>query len=83
MAKKNEVIDTRTHILNAGRELLLAAQGALTFCKDYVESNSKERRNPELIHFFSKALAVAEELAADFQKERGKKPHAQKRTKNH
>lgn len=54
--------ETKTHIFAAGRELLLAAQGALSFCKDYVETSVPQASRPTLIGFFQKAITVADEL---------------------
>ena len=64
---------TKVHIIVAGRELLLAAQGALAFCKHYVETNGRERRNPELIQFFTRALTVANDLGRDLTTAEGLK----------
>lgn len=74
--------DTKVHIFNAGRELLLAAQGALSFCREYVTSG-KEHENPQLAHFFSRALRVAEELGKDLEQgaaHKQKKPKRKKRS---
>lgn len=70
--------ETKQHVLAAGQELLLAAHGALSFCRDYVEKSSKERRNPELCAFFRRALSVVEELTHGFTREH----HGRKKTKN-
>lgn len=56
-----ELEETRVHILVAGRELLLAAKGALKFCSQYVETSSKS--SPHLARFFKKAIAVADDLS--------------------
>lgn len=58
------VEETRDHILAAGKELLLAAQGALYFCKDYVEKSVPEANRPALLGFFKKAIVVADELGS-------------------
>ncbi len=76
-AQNDEFADTKTHVLNAGKEILLAAQGALSFCKHYVETSKKEKNNPELIEFFSKALEVAEDLGRGLNK----KPRSEKEEK--
>lgn len=55
--------ETKEHILAAGRELMLAADGALRFCKSYAESFSSPQSRSQLVSFFSKAVAVADELA--------------------
>jgi hypothetical protein len=55
--------ETKEHILAAGRELMLAADGALRFCKSYAESFSSPQSRSQLVSFFSKAIAVADELA--------------------
>lgn len=55
--------ETKEHILAAGRELMLAADGALRFCKCYAESFSSPQSRSQLVSFFSKAIAVADELA--------------------
>jgi hypothetical protein len=57
--------DTRTHILVASRELLLAAQGALKFCSQYVEASPKS--SPNLKAFFKRAMKVANELGSGLQ----------------
>jgi hypothetical protein len=57
--------DTRTHILIAGRELLLAAQGALKFCSQYVEASPKS--SPNVKAFFKHAMKVANELGSGLQ----------------
>lgn len=54
--------ETKVHVLAAGRELLLAASGALRFCKEYAESSASPGARHELALFFSKAIAVADEL---------------------
>jgi len=54
--------ETKEHVLAAGREILLAAQGALRFCKAYVETTSESKSKPHLISFFQKAITVADEL---------------------
>jgi len=54
--------ETKTHVLAAGREILLAAQGALRFCKTYAESASSDQNRPHLVSFFQKAITVADEL---------------------
>lgn len=53
---------TRTHILTAGRELLLAARGALQFCYNYVESTGTS--TPHVRRFFKKAMIVADDLSS-------------------
>ncbi|HPM40828.1 MAG TPA: hypothetical protein PLY45_00135 [bacterium] len=55
--------ETREHIMAAGRELLLAARGALGFCREYVETSVPEGSRANLISFFQKAMAVADELS--------------------
>ncbi|OGQ22837.1 MAG: hypothetical protein A3I05_01550 [Deltaproteobacteria bacterium RIFCSPLOWO2_02_FULL_44_10] len=67
---KDEFIDTKIHILRAGKELLLAAQGVLSFCQHYIETSSHEKRNPELAAFFSKALSVIQSLSRDLKSEK-------------
>jgi len=54
--------DTKNHVMAAGREILLAAQGALRFCKDYVESSPDSASKQHLAGFFSRAMAVADDL---------------------
>ncbi len=54
--------DTRVHILVAGRELLLAAKGALRFCSQYAEASGTS--SPHLVKFFKKAINVADDLSA-------------------
>lgn len=55
--------ETREHIMAAGREVLLAAQGALQFCKNYVETQMPEASHSNILCFFQKAIAVADELS--------------------
>lgn len=55
--------ETKGHVLAAGKELLLAAQGALGFCKEYVATQVPEKSRPNLLGFFQKAIAVADELS--------------------
>lgn len=59
-----DIEETKDHILTAGKELLLAAQGALHFCKEYVEKSVPEARRPALLGFFKKAIVVADELGS-------------------
>lgn len=54
--------ETKAHVLAAARELLLAAQGALKFCRYYVEETSQSKTKPYLVGFFQKATQVANEL---------------------
>ena len=54
--------ETKEHIMLAGKEILMAAGGALRFCKNYVESFSPSEPRPHLITFFQKAIQVADEL---------------------
>lgn len=54
--------ETKAHVLAAARELLLAAQGALKFCRCYVEETSQSKTKPYLVGFFQKATQVANEL---------------------
>lgn len=54
--------ETKAHVLAAARELLLAAQGALKFCRYYVEETSDSKTRPYLVGFFQKATQVASEL---------------------
>ena len=59
-----DIEETKGHVLAAGRELMLAAQGALAFCRDYAKSSSSSRETrSQLMKFFSKAMDVADELA--------------------
>lgn len=58
----DDVEETKAHILAAGREVLLAARGALRFCKSYVETTPESESRPHLIGFFQKAIGVADEL---------------------
>jgi hypothetical protein len=61
--KKTHCMDeTSQHVLAAGRELLLAAQGALRFCKNYVETQVPTSNRANLMNFFGKAIRVADEL---------------------
>jgi len=55
--------ETKAHVLAAGRELMLAAQGALGFCKDYAKAHASPSSKSQLMSFFSKALEVADELS--------------------
>ena len=54
--------ETKAHVLAAGRELMLAAQGALAFCRDYAKSQTPAPQRSQLLSFFSKAIEVADEL---------------------
>ena len=54
-----EMEETKEHILAAGRELLLAAHGALKFCQSYAEHSAPTASKPNVAGFFQKALAVA------------------------
>lgn len=54
--------ETKEHVLAAGREILLAAQGALRFCKTYAEATSCDKNRPNIVSFFQKAISVADEL---------------------
>jgi hypothetical protein len=53
---------TKEHALTAGRELLLAAQGMLKFCRKYVETSSEARFKPYLSDIISKAQRVTDDL---------------------
>jgi len=55
--------ETGEHIMAAGKELLLAAGGALKCCKDYVETSVPEASRTNLLSFFQKAISVADELS--------------------
>ncbi len=57
--------DTKDHVLTAGRELVLAAQGMLKFCKMYVDTSSEARFKPCLAGIIEKAKSVADELARE------------------
>jgi hypothetical protein len=57
-----EMERTKRHVLAAGRELMLAAQGALRFCKDYVEFSPPRASHPHLVNFFQKGISMADEL---------------------
>ncbi len=57
-----DAAQTRVHILTAGRELLWAAKGALSFCCKYMESSGN--RAPNVVAFFKKAMSVADDLSA-------------------
>ncbi len=63
-----DLTETKAHIFVAGHELLKAAEGVLKFCKAYVEESSKERPQPHLVQFFSKAINVAGELGTSMIK---------------
>lgn len=58
-----DIDETKEHVLAAGRELLLAAQGALSLCKDYAKASSSPESRSQLMQFFSKTMDVADELA--------------------
>lgn len=55
--------ETKEHILAAGRELLLAAQGALRFCRTYAETQAAPAARSQLSAFFTKAITVADDLS--------------------
>ncbi len=57
-----EMEETKEHILAAGRELLLAAHGALRFCLNYAGQAAPEGSRTHVVGFFEKAIAVADEL---------------------
>ena len=59
---RREMERTKQHVLAAGRELVLAAQGALRFCKDYVEFSHPRASRPHLVNFFQKGISMADEL---------------------
>lgn len=63
-----DIEETKTHILAAGRELLLAAHGALAFCREYVESQAPKDARPNLVGFFQKAISVADDLGKGISK---------------
>jgi len=54
--------ETKMHVMAAGREILLAAQGALSFCETYVETCMPPESRTNLIRFFKNAISVADEL---------------------
>ncbi len=54
--------ETKDHVLAAGREILLAAQGALRFCRDYAEEHASPSARSQMTQFFSKAIAIADDL---------------------
>ncbi|MFA4873990.1 MAG: hypothetical protein WC956_00900 [bacterium] len=58
-----DVDETKEHIFAAGRELLLAARGALRFCKEYADATASPATRVQLIKFFGKAISVADELS--------------------
>lgn len=54
--------ETKDHVLAAGREIMLAAQGALHFCKEYAEATASPTSKMQLVKFFDKAITVADNL---------------------
>ena len=74
--------DTQNHIFLAARELLSAAVGVLKFCRTYVERTSIERPHPNMVRFFSKAIAVASELGSSMMKSLPLKETAEKLTRH-
>ncbi len=60
--------ETIQHIMAAGKEILLAAQGALRFCKNYVESTPDSKSKPNLLKFFQNAIKVADDLGGSIIK---------------
>ena len=54
---------TKAHVMAAGREIMLAAQGALHFCKEYAEKTASPAAKPQLVKFFTRAIAVADEFS--------------------
>lgn len=54
--------ETKKHVLAAGREILLAAGGALRFCKNYASAAAPPSSRSALFDFFQKAIVVADEL---------------------
>ncbi|MFH1830510.1 MAG: hypothetical protein ABH871_07025 [Pseudomonadota bacterium] len=69
--KTPDMEETKEHILTAGKELLLAADGALRFCKSYAETMSAPSSRSLLVGFFSKAISVADELGKDLVRATG------------
>ncbi len=61
--KMPDMEETKEHIISAGRELMLAADGALRFCRAYAESCSSPASRSHLVSFFTRAIDVADELA--------------------
>lgn len=61
--KAPDIEKTKAHIMLAGKELLLAAQGALKYCRHYVENSVSEASKPQLLNFFEKAADAADELS--------------------
>lgn len=57
-----DIDETKEHVLAAGREILLAAQGALRFCRDYAEEHASPAGRTQMTRFFSKAIAIADDL---------------------
>ncbi len=69
------------HILLAGRELLLAAQGALKFCREYVDHHQNNgRHHPRLAEYFNKALKTTEDLSRGLVPATAFKKAVEKRT---
>lgn len=62
-AQMPDMDETKGHVMAAGRELLFAAEGALKFCRSYVETCVPESSRPNLLNFFQKAITVADELS--------------------
>ncbi|MBN1282632.1 MAG: hypothetical protein JXA24_02520 [Proteobacteria bacterium] len=61
--RRPDADETKAHVLAAGRELLLAARGALAFCRDYAKGSASQPSRSQLMIFFAKAMDVADELS--------------------
>lgn len=57
--------DTREHILAAGRELMLAAKGALSFINSYMESQKSSSSQDQISSFFHRAISVADQIGRE------------------
>lgn len=61
-AEEFDTEETKKHVLAAGREILLAAGGALRFCKNYADATVPSSSRSALFDFFQKAITVADDL---------------------
>jgi hypothetical protein len=55
---------TRKHILIAGREIMLAARGALRFFRSFAQSAATPSVRPFLLELFDRAIDIADDFSA-------------------
>ena len=64
VSEQPNLSEARVHITKAGQELLLAAEGLLSFCKAYVEQKSTEKPYKDWLKFISKKFTLVTESNA-------------------